>query len=106
MLLCVDFQALNEGMVADTYPMGPSARAYYERREGEVHNASQSAKRLLAGTTTAFFRLLTAFTCHRGQFAWTVMPFGPKNAVQTFQRAMNELLKSHTVSTAVHIWMI
>lgn len=41
-------------------------------------------------------QLLTAFTCHRGQYAWKVMPFGLRNAARTFQRSMNELLASRS----------
>ena len=36
-------------------------------------------------------RYKTAFTVPFGQYEWTVMPFGLKNAPSEFQRIMNDI---------------
>lgn len=94
--ICVDYRRLNAGTVPDAYPM--------TLQQELIMNVGQANYITLLDLRRGYWqvplapaaRSLTAFTCHRGQFAWKVMPFGLKNAAQTFQRAMNELLHPHS----------
>lgn len=94
--LCVDFRALNAGTVADAYPMALQQELIMSVGKAKYITLLDLRRGYWQVPLEPSSRLLTAFACHRGQFAWTVMPFGLKNAAQTFQRAMNELLRPHS----------
>lgn len=93
--LCVDFRALNAGTVEDAYPMALQQELIMSVGKAKYITLLDLRRGYWQVPLAPSSRLLTAFACHRGQFAWTVMPFGLRNAAQTFQRAMNELLRSH-----------
>nr|XP_037272753.1 uncharacterized protein LOC119164637 [Rhipicephalus microplus] len=94
--LCVDFRALNAGTVADAYPMALQQELIMSVGKAKYITLLDLRRGYWQVPLESSSRLLTAFACHREQFAWMVMPFGLKNAAQTFQRAMNELLRPHS----------
>ena len=48
-------------------------------------------------------RYKTAFTVPFGQYEWTVMPFGLKNAPSEFQKIMNDIFIPHSQFCIVYI---
>jgi hypothetical protein len=92
--VCVDFRYLNSFSTDDPY-MIPRAE--------EMFNKLQGAQYITTLDLTAGYwqvplreadRYKTAFVCPQGQFQYTVMPFGLKNAPATFQRLMDTVLRS------------
>jgi len=45
----------------------------------------------------------TAFVTHRGLYEWLTLPFGAVTASQTFQRVMDEALRSHSEYACAYI---
>lgn len=48
-------------------------------------------------------QLLTAFSCPQGQYQWTVLSFGLKQAPGIFQRYMDETFKPYVNICCVYI---
>ncbi|GBN96524.1 Transposon Ty3-G Gag-Pol polyprotein [Araneus ventricosus] len=48
-------------------------------------------------------RILTAFSTHNGVHQWKVMPFGLSGASGTFQKIMNNVLRSHSSYAQAYI---
>jgi hypothetical protein len=89
--VCIDFRDLNKATLMDGYLM-PMADALVNAAAGhKVINFMDGN----AGYNQIFMAIediaKTAFRCpgHVGLYEWIVMTFGLKNAVSTFQRAMN-----------------
>ncbi|MCH79701.1 hypothetical protein A2U01_0000455, partial [Trifolium medium] len=89
--VCIDFRDLNAATPKDEYPM-PVADMLFDSASG---NEILSLMDGYSGYNQIFIPKedvpKTAFRCPEaiGNFEWTVMPFGLKNAGATYQRAMN-----------------
>lgn len=94
--ICVDYRRLNAGTVADAYPMALQQELIMRVGKARFITLLDLRRGYWQVPLAKSAQLLTAFVCPRGQFAWRVMPFGLRNAAQTFQRAMNELLLPHS----------
>lgn len=101
--MCVDFRKLNAGTVADAYPMALQQELVMSVGSANYITLLDLRRGYWQVPLARSAQLLTAFVCHRGQFAWRVMPFGLKNAAQTFQRAMNELLLPHSAYACAYL---
>lgn len=90
--LCVDYRRLNELTRKDAYPM-PSIDSIVASLGGSQYFTILDASRgylqvqMFAGDVAK-----TAFTCHRGLFEFTRMPFGCSGAAATFQRLIDRVL--------------
>jgi hypothetical protein len=89
--VCIDFRDLNRATPMDGYPM-PVADLLVDAAAGHKVISFMDGN---AGYNKIFMAIedisKTAFRCpgHIGLFEWIVMTFGLKNAVATYQRAMN-----------------
>ena len=94
--LCTDLRYVNSGTISDAFPMPRTDDLLMS-----MSNASYTSK---LDAVSGYWQIpmresdipKTAFVTHRGLFEWLVMPFGLKTASNTFQRAMNDILRSHT----------
>jgi hypothetical protein len=101
--LCVDYREVNKYTVADSFPM-PRVDVMLER-------LSHCDVISTLDASSGFWQIpvhpdsieKTAFVTHRGQFAWTVLSFGLKNASATFQRAMDRILAPHKEYAGAYI---
>lgn len=95
MRICVDFRKLNATTQDDAYPM-PSLPEMIETvgRAKIIGTLDMSQGYWQIGLSEeAFFK--TAFRTDTGLYEFTVMPFGLKGALATFQRLVDDLLKEH-----------
>src|SRR5207245_6045746 len=107
--LCTDLRYVNSDTINDAFPV--------PRAEDLLFEMSSARYLSLLDCTAGYWQVpmreadieKTAFITHRGLFEWLVMPFGLKTASNTFQRVINEVLRSHSAyahayidDTAVH----
>jgi len=91
--MCVDFRLVNSATRFDGYTL--------KRVDEVVKRVSNSSFLTTLDCTQGFYQIpmdpesirLTSFVTHRGQYENIKMPFGLKCASQTFQRAMDKILK-------------
>ena len=90
---CVDYRKLNSVTVKDKYPL-PLIQDIFDQIGGSTIFSTLDLK---SGyhqiPVDPQDRDKTAFTCHRGQFSFNVVPFGLANAPSHFQRVMEIVLK-------------
>lgn len=90
---CIDYRKLNQSTIFDAEPM-PDINLLFSK----LSNKKFFSKLDL---TKGFWQIpmkdgdkeKTAFTTAQGQFQWTTMPFGLKNAGAVFSRMMRKLLR-------------
>lgn len=91
---CVDYRGLNKMTVTDKYPL-PRADDIFEALAGaSYYSILDAVKGYHQLEVHPDDRFKTAFTCHRGLFHYTRIPFGLKNAPAFFQRFMDSVLGS------------
>lgn len=89
---CVDYRKVNAVTRRDSYPL-PLIQDIFDQLEGATLFSTLDLK-------TGFWQIpiekssqdKTAFTCYRGLFNFTRMPFGVVNAPSIFQRTMDRVL--------------
>ena len=92
MRFCVDYRRLNAATVPDRYPLPDlqtTLAAVAGRRIYSTMDLRAGFQQLRVKKDA---QPLTAFACERGQFQWTVMPFGVQNGPPAFQRLMDHAL--------------
>ena len=99
--LCVDFRALNKNTVADRYPLpliaDEIARLQKARYFISLDMASRFHQIPIHPNSTEY----TAFVTPDGQYEYVTMPFGLKNALSVFQRAIFNALSDLEYSYVV-----
>jgi hypothetical protein len=94
--VCVDYRRLNDATVTDAYPT-PRVDNVIQALDGQVFFTTLDCEKgyyqLKISERT---KQITAFTCPMGQFRWTRLPFGLKNAPAIFQRMMDMVLSGLT----------
>ena len=91
---CVDFRALNMVTRADSYPM-PHPRDILDRMHGDsYYSFFDGASAYWAIEINEEDKYKTAFTTPKGLFEFNRMPFGLINSGSTYQRLMDEMLRS------------
>ncbi|KAJ1196314.1 hypothetical protein NDU88_000185 [Pleurodeles waltl] len=103
MRFCVDYRGLNQVTKTDAHPIP---------RADELIDTLASAKYLSTFDLTAGYWQIklsedakpkTAFSTIGGQYRFTVMPFGLKNAPATFQRLVNTVLQGLEAFSAAYL---
>ena len=89
---CVDYRKLNSMTIRDSYPI-PNIQDIFDTLGGSAYFSTLDLR-------SGYWQLdldeesipKTAFTCHKGLYEFTRLPFGLKNAPGQFQRVMNAVL--------------
>ena len=97
---CVDFRKVNAIAIKASFPSTSV--------ESKLNKLNGCKLFTLLDCTSGYWqielseraKLISSFICHWGLFSFNVMPFGLCNAVATFQRTMETLLKGVESSTA------
>jgi hypothetical protein len=94
--VCVDYRKLNEVTIADAYPT-PRVDHVMERLGGNCFFTTLDCEKgYYQVQLSERTKDITAFLCPMGQFRWTCMPFGLRNAPAVFQRLMDLVLSGLT----------
>lgn len=103
--MCVDYRGLNKLTVRDNYPL-PLIEDCIEYLEGKrcfsvLDLKSGFHQVRVADSSTRY----TSFVTPGGQYEYTRMPFGLKNAPAVFQRFINEIFRDMIAAHEVVIYM-
>lgn len=90
--LCVDYRRLNALTRKDAYPLPTIESIVGNLGSARYFTILDASKGYLQVEMDREDQAKTAFTCHRGLFEFTRMPFGLCNAPATFQRLMDRVL--------------
>lgn len=99
--LCIDFRSVNDATTADRYPLQRMDDIFEAIGGSTIFSALDAVKGYHQLDLAEEDRWKTAFSCHRGLFQFTRVPFGLKNAPAHFQRFMDKLLGSMRWKTAM-----
>jgi transposase InsO family protein len=89
---CVDYRRLNDVTVFDAEPLPDVEQLFASLGKSQYFTKIDLSKGYWQIPISEACRPMTAFTTPAGQFQFTVMPFGLKNAVAVFSRMMRALL--------------
>lgn len=89
---CVDYRGLNKLTVADRYPLKRIDDMLGSLGGSTIFSTLDAARGYHQLDIAEEDQWKTAFTCHRGLFEYTRIPFGLRNAPSWFQRFMDEFL--------------
>ena len=90
--VCVDYRGVNSVTITDAYPT-PRIEHVLERLNGNIFFSTfDCEKGYYQVGMTERTKNVSAFVCPFGQYRWTKMPFGFKNAPAVFQRLMDLIL--------------
>ena len=90
--VCVDYRGVNKVTINDAYPT-PRIEHILEKLNGNVFFSTfDCEKGYYQVGLSERTKNVSAFVCPFGQFRWTKMPFGLKNAPAVFQRLMDLIL--------------
>jgi hypothetical protein len=90
---CVDYRRLNDVTVFDAEPLPEVELLFSQLGRARYFTKIDLSKGYWQIPIEQDIRHMTAFTTPAGQFQFTVMPFGLKNAVAVFSRMMRSLLE-------------
>ena len=88
----VDFRALNEKVIGDSYPLPNITDILDHLGKAQYFSVFDLASGFHQVETHPDDRIKTAFSTPRGHFEYLRMPMGIKNAPATFQRLMDNVL--------------
>jgi hypothetical protein len=89
---CIDYRKLNQVTVFDAEPLPDVDSLFCRLSTAKYFSKLDLAKGYWQIPVKESDRRKTAFTTPVGQFQWTVMPFGLRNAGAVFSRMMRKLL--------------
>src|ERR1044072_2704184 len=93
--LCVNFGPLNRKTILDRYPLPIIKELIRLFLDCEYYTAIDLKAAYWQVPVRPHDRKKTAFRTSSGHYQFKVMPFGLNNALATFQRLMNEILRDY-----------
>ena len=90
---CTDYRKLNDVTVFDGENLPDVEQLFSKLGKAQYFTKMDLSKGYWQIPIKEEVRHMTAFTTPLGQFQWTMMPFGLKNAVAVFSRMMRKLLE-------------
>ncbi len=89
---CIDFRRVNDVTVKDADPLPLIGEIFDTLAGSTIFSALDLKSAYWQAPLSEEAILKTAFTCHRGLFEFTVLPYGLCNAPGQFQRIMQRIL--------------
>jgi hypothetical protein len=90
--VCVDYRRLNDITITDAYPTPRVDNVIQALSGSDFFTTLDCEKGYYQVKISEHTKQVTALTCPVGQFRWTRLPFGLKNAPAVFQRLMDIIL--------------
>lgn len=101
--LCIDYRQLNAITEVDAFPMNNATEMIWMVAMASYITVLDLTRGYWQIPVEERSQKFTAFVTNRGQYAWTVMPYGLKNSAATFQHVMNEVLQPHREYAGAYI---
>ncbi|GBN92536.1 Transposon Ty3-G Gag-Pol polyprotein [Araneus ventricosus] len=101
--MCIDYRALNAVTKVSNYPMKDTQELIFTAGMAQWLSCLDLLKGYYQIKMHDENRVLTAFSTHNGVYQWKVMPFGLSGASGTFQKIMNNVLRSHSSYAQAYI---
>ena len=98
--ICVNYQALNDQMEKDPYPVPSLSNIMVKLRTGTWFTKLDLRTAYWQIKLDESTKHKTAFITDQGLFQWTVLPMGMKNSGAVFQRALDDILSGLPYVTA------
>ena len=93
--LCVDYRSLNAASKITPFPMQNATELRYKAGSARYITTLDILKRYWTIPMEEQSKELTSFVSPKGQYQWTVMPYGLNGSAVTFQKTMNIVLSKH-----------
>ncbi|GBN71862.1 Transposon Ty3-I Gag-Pol polyprotein [Araneus ventricosus] len=101
--MCIDYRALNAVTKVPNYPMKDTQELIFTAGMAQWLSCLDLLKGYYQIKMHDENRVLTTFSTHNGVYQWKVMPFGLSGASGTFQKIMNNVLRSHSSYAQAYI---
>ena len=102
--MCVDYTDLNKACPKDSYPLPIIDQLVDSTACHRLYSFIDAAQGYHQIPMNKEDEKKTSFITHEGLYCYTIMPFGLKNAGETYQKLMNHVLQDH-IRKNVEVYM-
>ena len=100
--MVVNYKQLNDNTIFDGYFLSHKETLIHKTRGKKLHSKFDCKSGFYQIKKDEESKPLTAFSTPQGHYEWNVLPFGLKNAPETFQRKMDDIFKEYDF---IHVYV-